>query len=245
MAGSSTKEPFFGFMSYPGDWFAFVVGPYRFLNEIAPDSRIDQKRAVEYFFLGLTGAIAFSALNLSFSGWQSTENLAALKSETVNVGLLMGGATIAIFGAVLSRLMGGRGGLRDTLVTFGFTLGFLWPMTAAALIIISRAASATLGFDWTALPPYDTAIRGYASPTVSNIAWGAFFGALLIWAAGYILYCYAAAFRASQRVGPWRALTAASLAVVATELLNPWLVALAHAIGEKFGPLIEWLLRIL
>jgi hypothetical protein len=244
MPRDSSEEPFFGFMSFPGDWFAFLVGPYRFLKEITPDRRTDQKRAVEYFFLGLTGTIALSALNLSFSSWQSAENLTALKSEKVNVALLMGGATIAIIGAVLSRLMGGKGGLRDTLVTFGFTLGFLWPTTAVALILISRAGSAALGFDWTALPPYDTPFQGHASHTASNIAWGAFFAALLIWLAGYFLYCFAAAFRASQGVTPWRALLAALLAVGATEALRPWIDVMADAIGERFGPLIEWLLRI-
>jgi hypothetical protein len=245
MPRNSTKEPFFGFMSYPADWYAFTTGPYCFLKEVAPDRRSDQKRAVEYFFLGLTGAIALSALNLSFSGWQSTENLRTLKSETVNTVLLIGSATIAVIGVVLSRLMGGKGSLRDTLVMFGYTLGFLWPTATAALIVISRATSAALGLDWTALPPFDTAIRGSVSPTISNIAWGALSGAVLIWTIGYLLYCYAAAFRASQGIGLWQALSASLLAVIATNVLRPSLIVVADAIGEHFGPLIEWLLKIL
>jgi hypothetical protein len=245
MPPDPTEEPFFGFMSYPRDWFAFIRTPYRFLIQVAPDRRADQKRAVEYFFLGLTGAVALSALNLSLSQWQSAENLAALKSETVNMGLLMGGAIVAVIGGFLSRLMGGNGSLRDTMVVFGFALGFLWPTMSAALILLSRAGSVALGFDWTALPPYDTPIRGSVSHTVSNIALGSFFAALLIWAGGYSLYCYAAAFRAAQGVGLWRALAASMLAIAAADALNPWTLAVAGAIGQRFGPVIEWLLKVL
>jgi hypothetical protein len=244
MPEDSAKEPFFAFMRYPRDWFAFVSAPSRFLGEIRADQRADQKRAVEYFFLGLTGAVAFSALNLSYSSWQSADNLRTLKSETVTVGVLMGSATIAIIGGIVSRLIGGKGSLRNTLVTFATVLGFLWPTMAAVLIITSRAASAILGIDWTALPPFVTSMEGHPAHTISTIAWGAFFGAVLIWTAGYFLYLYAVTFRAAQGISLRRALGVSLLATIATDWLTPWIDALAAAIGERFGPLIEWLLKI-
>lgn len=237
-------EPLFDFMAYPRGLFRFLAGPRRFLTSLDLSSRAELKRSIEYLFVGFTGATALSALNLHYGpeGWAHLEN--RVSGDAIRIGLLLGGLCAALLSHIGALALGGRGGAKPTFTAFALTLGFVWPPSALAMIVIGRLASAVLGVDWTLAGPVVTSIRGDILETPAAIGWSAFLFASMLWLLLFNLYCYAGAIAVSHGIGLWRASAAVAVAAVATDFLNPALIWCANLLEAVFGPVLEWVFKL-
>ena len=228
-----------GLQEYFAGWWSYLRGPKSFLSAQDLSGRKTTSRSVKVLGAGVAAVVALSAFNLKFSPDMATPaNKELFAGRTVTTGLLLGSLAMAVAAHLAAKALQGAGGWRQTCVAFFFTLGYLWPVSAAVLILIAWFMRLATGLPYTALPPFDVPVGGVLERTFWNIAAVAAAVTAMLWLVGFLLYCYACAIRVAHGLGWVRAVVAIAIAVAVLNI-PPIARAIVWA-AEKFEPLISW-----
>jgi len=224
---------------YFTDWWAYLRGPKMFLANQNLSSAETFSRSSKILAGGTTAAIALATVNLKFSPYVGDEQAhELLTARATGIALVLGCVFYAAIAHVIALVLRGNGNWRQTYVTFAFTFGFLWPVSAFVLIVNVLFIKLVTGLSWTALPPFDVPIASALERTTGNIIAVAFSATIFLWLIGFLVYCYGCAIWAAHRISVMRISVALIVAMVAINV-KP-VVSVLYWISEKFEPLIGW-----
>jgi hypothetical protein len=230
---------------FPGDWWSYIWAPRSFLSSRDLTAKDVARDATKYLFLGLGGAIAFSAVNLKFSPYATSEASKKFFEGRILTNMLAQGCIITVLlSHLIARILKGRGTLRETYCAFSFTYGFIWPTMSLMLIAIGWFVRLSTGLEWSALPPFDVPVDGSIERTTGNILIVALVATIYLWMIGYMFYCYACAIWASHKFGPARCGLVVVLTIGTVMLFESQLAAVAYKIATTLDPIIEWVLKL-
>src|SRR5579859_6256773 len=176
--------------TFPKDWWDFLKGPRSFLMRQDLTKSQTLQRATKYLLLGTGGGIAFSAVNLKFSQYATSEASKKLFEGRVLANVLVQGCIVfAMLLHIVARLFRGKGNLSDSYVTYSFVYSFVWPTTVLLMIALGWFLRLSTGMDYAAIPPFDLE-TGRLLPTTSNILVVSVCAAFMLWICGWLFYCY-------------------------------------------------------
>src|SRR5579863_1852129 len=142
------------FARYPLDFWSFVTGPYAFLTAQNLTSAKTIERSVAAYLLGVGGVVAFSAVNMKLAGYDTPVNKQFFEGTQLITAMLVMESFVVVLAYLMARILRGKGSLAETLVAFGFALGFTWPPLALGGILVGRTVNAVFGTSDVDLPPF-------------------------------------------------------------------------------------------
>ncbi len=239
--GESDNEPLAVF-KYFADWWAYLRGPGTFLASQRLGAAETFTRSTKILAAGIAAVVALAAVNLKFSPYVTDEHARELiTGKTTGIAMVLGCVCYAAIVHGVALLLKGSGNWRQTYVSFAFTLGFLWPVSALVLILNALFVRLMTGLPWTALPPFDVSSGGALERTAGNILTVAVCATVLLWLVGFLLYCYGCAVWIAHRLSVARIVVALVVALIAVNL-KPVPIVL-YWIAEHFEPVLSWILQ--
>jgi hypothetical protein len=231
--------------SFPRDWWSFLKSPRSFLLRQDLTRSQTLKRALKYLLLGTGGAIAFSAVNLKFSLYATSEASKKLFEGRVLANVLVQSCILSAFlSHFIARVLRGTGKLSSSCIAYSFAYSFIWPTLVLALIAVGWFLRLFTGQKYAAIPPFDVEI-GTLLPTTRNILVVAVCATLLLWLGGWVLYCYGCTVQIVHKLSVARSLVVVALTTGTIILFERPLAAVMYAIAETLDPLLEWIEKLL
>jgi len=229
-------------LEFPKDLWRYLCGPASFLRGQDLASLAGLKKSLKYLGIGISGTIAFSAVNLKFTSLadDAATREALTRKSPVTVAVVLGGLLFALLAHATIAVTGASLGWRRSYAAFAFTLGFVWLIMALVLIFGGWGLQLAIGYPAVALPPFDVATDAHIERTTGNLLWVAFFVTVYLWAIGYALYCYACAVWVAQQPAKWRLGAAVIVPLAVLFVFQEPIARFCLLISDKLGPLVEW-----
>jgi hypothetical protein len=221
---------------------AFVADPRGFVATADTD-----EIATPLKFMGLGVAITTIAsyLNFRLSPLAGSEHIERIISDD-SIYLAM--ALNAVVGIGLAhamvRLLGSQRGLRTTVISLGYALGFMLPVSTTVLIAASRLFWLLTGISWMIIPPLVGSPSDPIEPTALNLLATSIVIVADLAVLAWLVYVYFATLEAGHRLSPVRTGAAVAGMVVGSMAASRPVTIISVAIAGLIGPVAKRLLDL-
>jgi hypothetical protein len=231
------------YLKYPRDWWQYLRGPGAFLAGVDLDGTDQISRSLKHLGLGLTGTVAFSAVNLKLAQPSGAEETAKLFQGSVLASALLLLSLVSTFGALLLSWPCGGREPRRMFIAFAYTYAFMWPTLAILLILNGWFIRWTFGVPYVELPPLGVSQGIHIERTFGNILLAAVPVTVLLWGLGFAAYAYVRAVMVSQKMASFQACIVAGGNILGLRLIEQPLSSAVYKLAVLLDPILGWILK--